>query len=237
MQVAFYGVGLNTDSLFCEIGLNLTAIACNMPVLANSTAVLASSSIVNLSQAANLTPLNITITTSAGHVFRDLIDLCWLNLIFSGVGLIPGYVATWLVIEKWGRKIIQMMGFAILTVLFTIMGTLYVRCWEDTADISLGVIYLTVIKPTQIALPVGTDEPDKLSVFHTSSGTKALFALLCLAGFFLNFGPNSTTFIIPGGIFPTRYRSTCHGIAAASGKLGAIISQFAIAGRLSTGTT
>jgi PHS family inorganic phosphate transporter-like MFS transporter len=34
-----------------------------------------------------------------------------------------------------------------------------------------------------------------------------------------------TTFIIPGEIFPTRYRSTAHGFAAACGKLGAIVSQ------------
>ena len=43
--------------------------------------------------------------------------------------------------------------------------------------------------------------------------------------FFLNFGPNATTFVIPGEVFPTRYRSTAHGISAALGKLGAIISQ------------
>jgi len=57
------------------------------------------------------------------------------------------------------------------------------------------------------------------------SKTKAFFALYCLANFFTNFGPNVTTFIIPGEIFPTRYRSTAHGIAAASGKLGAIVAQ------------
>ncbi|CAG8711722.1 32762_t:CDS:1, partial [Racocetra persica] len=43
--------------------------------------------------------------------------------------------------------------------------------------------------------------------------------------FFFNFGPNTTTFVVPGEIFPTRYRSTGHGISAAAGKLGAIISQ------------
>ena len=47
----------------------------------------------------------------------------------------------------------------------------------------------------------------------------------CMANFFQNFGPNTTTFIIPGEVFPTRYRSTAHGICAASGKLGAIIAQ------------
>jgi MFS transporter, PHS family, inorganic phosphate transporter len=30
---------------------------------------------------------------------------------------------------------------------------------------------------------------------------------------------------IPAEIFPTRYRCTCHGISAASGKLGSIIAQ------------
>jgi PHS family inorganic phosphate transporter-like MFS transporter len=40
-----------------------------------------------------------------------------------------------------------------------------------------------------------------------------------------NLGPNVTTFIIPAEIFPTRYRCTCHGIAAASGKLGSWVVQ------------
>ncbi|TGO12229.1 hypothetical protein BTUL_0092g00290 [Botrytis tulipae] len=53
----------------------------------------------------------------------------------------------------------------------------------------------------------------------------ALLALYVIAQFFFNFGPNSTTFIVPGECFPTRYRSTSHGISAASGKVGAIIAQ------------
>lgn len=52
-----------------------------------------------------------------------------------------------------------------------------------------------------------------------------LLALYVLCQFFQNFGPNTTTFIIPGEIFPTRYRSSAHGISAASGKVGAIIAQ------------
>ena len=52
-----------------------------------------------------------------------------------------------------------------------------------------------------------------------------LLALYVLAQFFFNFGPNATTFIVPGECFPTRYRSTSHGISAASGKVGAIIAQ------------
>ncbi|CAN3476018.1 inorganic phosphate transporter Pho84p [Diutina catenulata] len=55
-----------------------------------------------------------------------------------------------------------------------------------------------------------------------------LLGLYIVAQFFQNFGPNTTTFIIPGEIFPTRYRSTAHGLSAASGKVGAIIAQTCI---------
>jgi len=57
----------------------------------------------------------------------------------------------------------------------------------------------------------------------------ALLAIFVLAQFFFNFGPNATTFIVPGEVFPTRYRSTSHGISAAMGKIGSIIGQGAIA--------
>ncbi|KAI0267664.1 major facilitator superfamily domain-containing protein [Gloeopeniophorella convolvens] len=64
---------------------------------------------------------------------------------------------------------------------------------------------------------------DKLT---ESTGTiKLLMFFYCLANFFQNFGPNVTTFVIPGEVFPTRYRSTAHGFSAACGKLGAIVAQ------------
>ncbi|KAG0457467.1 hypothetical protein HPP92_022319 [Vanilla planifolia] len=50
--------------------------------------------------------------------------------------------------------------------------------------------------------------------------------MYALTFFFANFGPNSTTFIVPAEIFPARLRSTCHGISAAAGKAGAIVGSF-----------
>ncbi|KAI3888875.1 hypothetical protein MKX03_036059 [Papaver bracteatum] len=50
--------------------------------------------------------------------------------------------------------------------------------------------------------------------------------MYALTFFFANFGPNSTTFVVPAEIFPARLRSTCHGISAAAGKAGAIIGAF-----------
>ncbi|GAB5590016.1 hypothetical protein Unana1_04916 [Umbelopsis nana] len=55
----------------------------------------------------------------------------------------------------------------------------------------------------------------------------AFIVLYTFAQIFFNWGPNTTTFIVPGEVFPTRYRSTAHGICAASGKVGAIVSQVA----------
>ncbi|KAK1229359.1 hypothetical protein PQX77_007580 [Marasmius sp. AFHP31] len=48
-----------------------------------------------------------------------------------------------------------------------------------------------------------------------------------LLQFFFNFGANTTTYCYPAELFPTRFRAFAHGISAASGKAGAIISALA----------
>ena len=55
-------------------------------------------------------------------VYVNLKNICVGNLILSAAGLIPGYYATFFLIDSWGRKPIQLYGFIILTVLFVIMG-------------------------------------------------------------------------------------------------------------------
>jgi MFS transporter, PHS family, inorganic phosphate transporter len=54
----------------------------------------------------------------------------------------------------------------------------------------------------------------------------SLLALCVLAQLFFNFGPNTTTFIVPGECFPTRYSALGHGLSAAAGKVGALIAQY-----------
>uniref|UniRef100_M8D9G0 H(+)/Pi cotransporter n=1 Tax=Aegilops tauschii TaxID=37682 RepID=M8D9G0_AEGTA len=53
-----------------------------------------------------------------------------------------------------------------------------------------------------------------------------LVVMYAFTFFFANFGPNSTTFIIPAEIFPAHVRTTCHGISSAAGKVGAIVGTF-----------
>jgi MFS family permease len=59
--------------------------------------------------------------------------------------------------------------------------------------------------------------------------TKLVVPFLALYGlsyFFTQYGPNTTTFVYPTELFPTRLRTTGHGISAAAGKLGAFIGTF-----------
>ncbi|KAI0783636.1 phosphate transporter [Abortiporus biennis] len=154
LDIAFYGLGLNSGIILQTIGFG--------------------------------TPANSKTITG---IYQNLKNICVGNLILVVAGLIPGYWASFLLIDSWGRKPIQFMGFGVLTILFIILGFGF----------------------------------DKLTA--TPAATKAFVFLYCLANFFQNFGPNTTTFVVPGEAFPTRYRSTSHGIAAASGKLGAIVAQ------------
>lgn len=54
-----------------------------------------------------------------------------------------------------------------------------------------------------------------------------LFILLFgLSFFFVNFGPNATTFLVPSEVYPAGIRAKAHGISAAIGKVGAFIGAF-----------
>mmetsp|Transcript_56378 Transcript_56378/g.145441 ORF Transcript_56378/g.145441 Transcript_56378/m.145441 type:complete len:454 (-) Transcript_56378:101-1462(-) len=62
----------------------------------------------------------------------------------------------------------------------------------------------------------------------TGTGSRWLmFLCFGLTFLFSNFGPNTTTFMLPAEVYPTAVRTTCHGLSAAAGKLGAVIGVVA----------
>ncbi|KAJ8593050.1 MFS general substrate transporter [Rhizopogon salebrosus TDB-379] len=61
--------------------------------------------------------------------------------------------------------------------------------------------------------------------FYTLSNAGFIVCFAFLQ-FFFNFGANATTYCYPAEVFPTRYRASAHGLSAACGKAGAIISAF-----------
>lgn len=113
---------------------------------------------------------------------------------------VPGYWFTVYFIDKIGRFAIQLQGFFFMTVFMAAAAFPYDKLKR---------------KPCE-------SDPNKLC-----GGQPLLFLFLYgVTFFFANFGPNSTTFIVPAEIFPARLRSTCHGISAGAGKVGAIIGSF-----------
>ena len=66
------------------------------------------------------------------------------NIIITVMGTVPGYWFTVLLIDKWGRKSIQLMGFSILTILFIVLGAAYNQIKE--ASIALFIIFFTLLQ-------------------------------------------------------------------------------------------
>ena len=54
--------------------------------------------------------------------YKSLRNFCVGNIVLVTAGFIPGFAASFLLIDVWGRKPIQLMGFVVLTILFWIMG-------------------------------------------------------------------------------------------------------------------
>lgn len=117
---------------------------------------------------------------------------------------VPGYWFTVFLIDKIGRFKIQLVGFFLMSVFMWLLGHKYGEYR-------------------------GVSQCDSDSKYELCHGKPAMFLMLFgLTLFFANFGPNTTTFIVPAELFPARFRSTCHGISAAAGKSGAIIGAFVV---------
>ena len=64
-----------------------------------------------------------------------------------------------------------------------------------------------------------------IAAFPNIASFPYVFILLYgITYFFIEFGPNTTTFIYPSELFPTHLRGRGHGLAAAAGKLGAFVA-------------
>lgn len=165
-------------------------------------------------------------------------SMCWLLLDFGfyGIGLSsPSFLA-----KTWGDLRItgpsppwktnedggdindtffktSVQALVILNTGSFIGGVLWIACANRLNRVSLQKYGFLVLAAVFITL--GT-------VFITIQQEGALsICLYIVAQIAFNFGPNSTTYIIPAELFPTRYRATCHGISAAGGKLGSILVQ------------
>jgi len=124
----------------------------------------------------------VSAVSPRGSEIHDLF-LSWLVFTFAAF---PGYLLAIYGMDRWGRKSIQLLGFALMAASF------------------IGIALIGDAK--SIVVP--------------------FVALYCLNYFFTEFGPNTTTFVLPAEIFPIRVRTTSHGISATIGKVGAAVGTF-----------
>lgn len=108
------------------------------------------------------------------------------QLAIFAVFALPGYaLAIWL-LDRSGRRRIQLLGFTVMGLSFFLIG----------------------------AVPGVTNHAAPFVVLYG------------ISYFFTEFGPNTTTFVYPAEVFPVEVRTTGHGIAAASGKMGAFAGAY-----------
>ena len=110
---------------------------------------------------------------------------------------------------------------AIVAICSTIPGYWFTVCFIDRVGrvkIQIMGFFVMAVVYVSIGLPY-------YSFWVDHRHRKGFMVLYGLTFFFSNFGPNTTTFIVPAELFPARFRSTCHGIAGAAGKVGAIIGS------------
>ncbi|KAF9256591.1 phosphate transporter [Marasmius fiardii PR-910] len=152
-------------------------------------------------------------------------SVCWflLDIAFYGINLNQNVVlqqigydgktgTPWqkLINVSTGGIIITALGFvpgyyaSILTI--EILG----RKWIQIQGFLLAALFLAVLA----------------AKFHDLSHA-AFIVCFAFLQFFFNFGANTTTYCYPAEVFPTRFRAFAHGLSAASGKAGAIISALA----------
>ena len=127
-------------------------------------------------------PLVLSALAPHASLMKNTLTQLWVFVIAAA----PGYFVAAKTMDRLGRKFIQALGFAVMTVSFGAM-----------------------------ALVPGIE--------------KLVLPFLLIYGlsyFFTEFGPNATTFVYPAEVFPAGTRTTGHGIASATGKIGAFVGVF-----------
>jgi PHS family inorganic phosphate transporter-like MFS transporter len=156
---------------------------------------------------------------------------CWLALditfyslnlfmkdFFESVGLLPKLQYG---DEPFGRMIHITALHTILTLCFSLPGYFFSVAFVDRIGrVRIQLLGFAMMSAFMLGLAIPRYDYWRRHKY----GFAAMYGL---TSSFANFGPNTTTFIIPAEIFPARLRSTCHGISGAFGKIGAIIGVFA----------
>lgn len=128
--------------------------------------------------------------------------------------------------EKLGRKNIQMLGFFMMFILYIALSQLLTAgkngAVTASSKVSPSALLFLYVKPLRPPLCNCFISQLRGIVLTSCCGVDCRYGLTF---FFANFGPNSTTFILPSETFPAEVRTSLNGFSAAMGKTGAAIGS------------
>jgi len=147
-----------------------------------------------------------------------------LDMAYYGTGVYSGPIVSSILGKpsSVGQEIVFagvpfMVGFFGYFTAVALMDKLGRKVIQTQGFIMMALIYVVVS-----SVMIATN--NKVAGFIISSNEALV--IYAMSFFFIDFGPNTTTFVIPAEVYPTSYRTTGHGISAAAGKVGAAISTY-----------
>jgi PHS family inorganic phosphate transporter-like MFS transporter len=176
------------------------------------------------------------------------ISLQWLllDVVFYGTGFdSPGTLAALWLDESPGPESLyqNITGFHIWKEDYKLPNATIVETMENNLVRTLELSSVAAVVGSIAVIPLVNYVSRKTHYVWTTATLTILFAVTAvlvsqtygqpshyasmvfyaLTQFMFNLGPNTLTFILAAEAFPTEFRGTCYGIAAAAGKVGAII--------------
>ncbi|KNZ75227.1 putative metabolite transporter C2H8.02 [Termitomyces sp. J132] len=165
---------------------------------------------INLNQ--NVVLQQIGYDGKTGTAWHRMFKISTGNIIITALGFVPGYWVSVLTIEIMGRKWIQIQGFLLAALFLAVLAGKFTTLSTAGFIVCFAFLQVRYFLPLPlISLVIRRAELTTHPRSSSSTGAQIL--------------PHTVT--PPKALFPTRYRATAHGLSAAFGKLGAIVSALA----------
>ena len=175
----------------------------------------------------NTTVVYNSVAATTGLNPIDKLRQALLGTVYVMLIALPGYWFAIAFVDRMGRYWMTQMGFLMSAIWFSVLAGAYSTPLRTSAQ---GGVSASAGCAGSCA--AHWDRTRCLLSFHASlhprTRTQGFVFIYGLTYFFANFGPNSTTFLMPVECYPTRVRSTAQGISAAIGKLGAITGSMGL---------
>jgi PHS family inorganic phosphate transporter-like MFS transporter len=217
LDVSFYGFSLDNRGTLADLWATTDRVPINETLWCWNSTLPGGISAVPSWQG-GLPTWQTDATQPCNTIYETLIEQTKQYLLTVSLASISGSACFIFFANRIHRRQWLTTSFIILTVLFLVTGGVY-----------YGVAHKSAAPATVVCVAICHFMFKFGRQFHPPPFPNPFTTKLTLTSP-IHPGANTLTFIIPAEIFPTAYRSTCHGISAAAGKLGSIVAVLIVYG-------